>query len=681
MNTISKIILEELQLLNEVVTDIVYHYTNTHNAYKIINTNEFNLSAAMGGSGVETSLNRNKFFFFSLTRSKSTGYKVGDVRLKLDGRKLNQNYKSIPIDYWQYSTNPKDWSSNKEYINRMKTGFEDEDRIVSNKSEIPNAKNYILEVSIRIDKNDNLSFPKRLYLICKQNNIPVFIFQNKNDFNLDNKKNAVNPNELFKNIEDVEDDYKPFRHFANALATLIAYNDDDNKQKIINYLNDDKKNTEFLEELEKRINNNFKIGAIYQDDGLRYINAQIHNMRSSTHPDDKFLLKLLAYDMKKNKVKNTAEYLKLKQWKNKKTIKQFNQEYKEFLLNTIDASISNIIHDQFSKSLEVNQNEYYDHAYEYPSLINQLMNYVNQIKNYISNTIDANEDILNHSYSLSSDEIIRKLNLGQYSDVNNVYLNLNIEYYHHYGGDEAYKNLEYDFKKAIQYLLFEINDKYYDKAKGLLSQYQKQLKENGTLSKSAAEYNFKTQKGIAENNDYRGEHQAPNRDDTPMYDVTNAYGNDFYDSLQKSVRYYGNGTNYDNFSVGLIQRVHNKPNALIKIYRAVPLGITNQEKIEMLEKHKKYILKTGRLPYGVDNWNDKSEYYDFISDKLEKLKELPLDGKVKINSGDWVTINPAYAKEHGIAHFNNKYRILTKTVFAKNLFTDGNSIHEWGYVN
>ena len=211
--------------------------------------------------------------------------------------------------------------------------------------------------------------------------------------------------------------------------------------------------------------------------------------------------------------------------------------------------------------------------------------------------------------------------------------------------------------------------------------YHNSKKEKGTLSKSAAEYNFKTQKGIAENNDYRGEHQAPNRDDTPMYDVTNAYGNDFYDSLQKSVRYYGNGTNYDNFSVGLIQSVHNKPNALIKIYRAVPLAITNQEKIEMLEKHKKYILKTGRLPYGVDNWNDKSEYYDFISDKLEKLKELPLDGKLKINSGDWVTINPAYAKKHGIAHLNNKYRILTKTVFAKNLFTDGNSIHEWGYVN
>lgn len=181
--------------------------------------------------------------------------------------------------------------------------------------------------------------------------------------------------------------------------------------------------------------------------------------------------------------------------------------------------------------------------------------------------------------------------------------------------------------------------------------------------------------------DYRGYHTAPTAADSPMHDVTNAFGEDMYDGLQKAVRYFGNGYPYDAYSVSLIQRVRNKPNAQVKIYRAVPIAITNQEKINNYEKQKAYILKTGRLPQGVDNWKNSSEYYDWISGEIDKLKALPAeqDSKVKINSGDWVTINPAYARDHGKNHIG-KYRVLTKTVPARTLFTDGNDIHEWGYV-
>ena len=181
--------------------------------------------------------------------------------------------------------------------------------------------------------------------------------------------------------------------------------------------------------------------------------------------------------------------------------------------------------------------------------------------------------------------------------------------------------------------------------------------------------------------DYRGYHTAPTAADSPMHDVTNAFGEDMYDGLQKAVRYFGNGYPYDAYSISLIQRVRNKPNAQVKIYRAVPIAITNQEKINNYEKQKAYILKTGRLPQGVDNWKNSREYYDWISGEIDKLKALPAeqDSKVKINSGDWVTINPAYARDHGKNHIG-KYRVLTKTVPARTLFTDGNDIHEWGYV-
>lgn len=47
--------------------------------------------------------------------------------------------------------------------------------------------------------------------------------------------------------------------------------------------------------------------------------------------------------------------------------------------------------------------------------------------------------------------------------------------------------------------------------------------------------------------------------------------------------------------------------------------------------------------------------------------------------GDWVTINPSYAKEHGVNNLRNKYRIIGKTVSAKNLQWDGGDINEIEY--
>jgi hypothetical protein len=180
-----------------------------------------------------------------------------------------------------------------------------------------------------------------------------------------------------------------------------------------------------------------------------------------------------------------------------------------------------------------------------------------------------------------------------------------------------------------------------------------------------------------EQEDYKGYHQAPGKDDSPMYDVTNAFSEDIYGN--DAVRLFGVNEPYDRYSIAIIQQARNKPNQQIKIYRAIPKVITNQEKINDYQKRMKYILKTGKLPRDITNWRNSSEYYDWLSNEVEKLKTVPANNEnVKINNGDWVTINPAYAKEHG-ANQLSKYRVLSKTVSARQLFTDGNSIHEWGY--
>jgi len=54
-------------------------------------------------------------------------------------------------------------------------------------------------------------------------------------------------------------------------------------------------------------------------------------------------------------------------------------------------------------------------------------------------------------------------------------------------------------------------------------------------------------------------------------------------------------------------------------------------------------------------------------------------GVKKIKAGDWVTINRNYAKMHGEAYLRDGFDIIEKTVKAKDIATDANSIHEWGY--
>ena len=185
-------------------------------------------------------------------------------------------------------------------------------------------------------------------------------------------------------------------------------------------------------------------------------------------------------------------------------------------------------------------------------------------------------------------------------------------------------------------------------------------------------------------NDYRGIHRAPDASNgAPLHDVTGIYPDDFYTlSFIDAPRFYGDGYSFDAFSINLIRSLHGKPHAAVKVYRAIPKVITNQEKINDLESQKRYILKYGRLPSGISGSLDKSQYYEKISNEIERLKLLqPVVAapRVAINKGDWETINRQYAVDHGRGNLRGSYRILSKTVLAKELYTDGNSVHEWGY--
>jgi len=184
-----------------------------------------------------------------------------------------------------------------------------------------------------------------------------------------------------------------------------------------------------------------------------------------------------------------------------------------------------------------------------------------------------------------------------------------------------------------------------------------------------------------ESEDYRGYHKAPNKNDTPLWNVVDVYGEEFYKLPSQTIaQYYGHyGDNRDYIPINIIRNCHNKPNAKIKIYRAIPIILSVKEEIQKLELQKANYLKRGIIPSG----HNKESYYENLINKIQQLQTSQdlnkPETKITINPNDWVTIDRNYALEHKNSTLRGKGKILTKIVLAKQLYTDGNSIFEWGY--
>lgn len=199
-----------------------------------------------------------------------------------------------------------------------------------------------------------------------------------------------------------------------------------------------------------------------------------------------------------------------------------------------------------------------------------------------------------------------------------------------------------------------------------------------------------------ENFEYRGDHSAPspNGDDKPMYDVDEMFP-DIYGN--NAIRLFGiYGDNDDAQAINIIQSARNRPNYQVRIYRAVPninseIDVKAKEISYLINYYHKYRFfppnnkKSGDIEDEVWNNNPTFTYDEMMKGTIEKLYEMfnelqkQKQKSIKINNGDWVTIVRNYAAEHGAANLNNNYKIITKTVSARDLYSEGNSIMEWGY--
>jgi hypothetical protein len=101
-----------------------------------------------------------------------------------------------------------------------------------------------------------------------------------------------------------------------------------------------------------------------------------------------------------------------------------------------------------------------------------------------------------------------------------------------------------------------------------------------------------------------------------------------YPGIYENPQWYTHGEQSDRESLSAIRKTRNKPDASLRIYRAVPPGVTD------------------------------------------------------ISPGDWVTPSRTYAREHGMhpTDSNQDMPVISMMVPAKHVVEgSGNSINEWGY--
>ena len=183
---------------------------------------------------------------------------------------------------------------------------------------------------------------------------------------------------------------------------------------------------------------------------------------------------------------------------------------------------------------------------------------------------------------------------------------------------------------------------------------------------------------ISEDKDYKGEHKAAGADSAPLHDLTmnGVYPEDVYSS--KGLQYYGTGSELDSYAYNIIRNARNRKNARVKIYRAVPYNTS--ENIKDIQKAKAMWLKSEKVLPGLEKEHQQrgKQFYDWLCDQEDSLNKGETS-KLEINHGDWVTIVHQYAKDHGEAHLNKKYKVISRTDPARDLFTSGDSWLEWGW--
>lgn len=229
-----------------------------------------------------------------------------------------------------------------------------EERIITNKSEIPNAKKYIEQIHVLItgDMPDYIAenmIELRKYI----DDVDIYFYNEEKYFNNQATWGAsMVPKHLLKDAKwtkdvdevdfekDLDKDKIPYTNYRIPLTRimgLMIIGDDELKGKLYKWLGESKyvekvladRNRQFKgtnseltidnlyklieKESKKDIDNYVKyITDFYLHDYVAALSADIHNHKSSTNPIARYALQKLTKDMSKHKVKNLKSYIEYK---------------------------------------------------------------------------------------------------------------------------------------------------------------------------------------------------------------------------------------------------------------------------------------------------------------------------------------------------------------------------------
>ena len=209
------------EFLVEAASSIVYHYTNTAAAARILTSGEFLLSSSTGTQAEKDYEIPGYPYFLSTTRSRVGDYHnryVGSsaVMFVLNGSWLNNNYKTKPIDYWNRS-----WLYSGGTRDR-----EAEDRVYSKTPAIPANADSILEVHVLLKEQQEYRSPevRTVLLSAKKQGIPAFLYTDEKAWKLQDKRKAVSPGQasaVLKGQQPTRRSYSPGRNYLEDWLELI----------------------------------------------------------------------------------------------------------------------------------------------------------------------------------------------------------------------------------------------------------------------------------------------------------------------------------------------------------------------------------------------------------------------------------------------------------------------------
>ena len=176
------------------ISDVLYHYTSIENTLSVLKNNQFKLTVALNSD--DTLKPQQKFYYLSTTRSKIGSYHIGSagyfgVLLKLNGRKLHQNYTGTPVDYW-----------GPDFRKAAPSKNEMEDRVWSDKPFIESATKYIDEIHVYFGgaSRDASEYDRKklasLVSLADKKQIPLYVYTSRKAAELLDKRHATPVEEL-----------------------------------------------------------------------------------------------------------------------------------------------------------------------------------------------------------------------------------------------------------------------------------------------------------------------------------------------------------------------------------------------------------------------------------------------------------------------------------------------------